>query len=260
MEQTQQKPAVHLPIYDGPLELLLALIAKNEIDIYDIPIKLITDQYMDYIYELNSFNIELATEFVVMAAQLIEIKSKMMLPPEESDEEEGTDPRDELVARLIEYGIFKHISEYFAVSEQSYGKLITKDPEFYEDLFTKDENNLSLTPEMLVRAMNNVILKRRLRLVRESGYVVEQESYSVDRVMNELRERLERSGKLCFSQLISEHHSKAYVVAVFMAILEMYKINAIGLRQRNNFEDIEIEKGSGENFGRSDEPESEDDY
>jgi segregation and condensation protein A len=119
MKVGMEKHTIQTSAYEGPLDLLLSLIIKNEVDIYDIPIFEITEQYMQYIYCMNEMNIEVASEFIVMAAKLIEIKSKMLLPKSEDDEEQP-DPREELMLRLLEYKLFKSLGEEIKCYEPSY--------------------------------------------------------------------------------------------------------------------------------------------
>ena len=155
--------AVQLEAFEGPLDLLLNLIAKNEIDIYDIPIAEITNQYLSYIYMLNEFNIELASEFIVMASHLIEIKSKMMLPPDESDIEDSVDPREELMNRLIEYKVFKQISTYIKDHEDAYSRMIAKEPQYYPEMKT-DFTDWDISAQLLSNTMRALMVKHKIQL------------------------------------------------------------------------------------------------
>ena len=237
-----EKKLVHLPVYEGPLDLLLGLIAKNEVDIYDIPIAKITSEYMQYLYEMNELNIELASEFIVMAAQLIEIKSKMLLPAEEEEELDATDPREELVRRLIEYRIFKQVSEYIKSREDAYGKIVTRDPAYYPQL-KDDYSSLSITASMLASAMRAILVRHKIRMEEmPSDYTIETESISVQDKLIELAQRLERESSFSFFSIFSRRASKAQIVATFLAVLELFKRNLVILSQEGNYEDILIEK------------------
>ncbi|MBE6038450.1 MAG: hypothetical protein E7218_04525 [Anaerofustis stercorihominis] len=231
-----------LPNYEGPLELLLSLIAKNEVDIFDIPISLITQQYMDYIYTMNSFNIELATDFVVMAAKLIEIKSKMMLP-KETDEETGEeiDPREELVKRLLEYSAFKNIASTLSQMESEYVRHFSREQFFYEEL-NNSNDELDLTAEMIISAMSRVLLKRRIRIEEDLPMIMSTEEFSVDEIMLDLSGKLREKQTLTFEEIIISHPTKAYISSVFLAILEMYKTGEIILTQEYLHSDILIKK------------------
>lgn len=236
-----------LPNYEGPLDLLLGLIAKNEVDIFDIPISDITKQYMNYIYAAKSFNIELATEFVVMASTLIEIKSKMMLP-KETDEETGEeiDPRDELVARLIEYAAFKNIALHLSEKEGSFELHFSREQDFFEE-FT-DNTNLELTAEMIIKAMSKVLLKRKVRIEENAPILMETEEYSVENLISDISLRLSQKKILTFDEIISIHPTKAYITSIFLALLEMYKTGDISISQESAYSDITIKKT--ENYGQ----------
>ena len=225
--------------YEGPLDLLLALIAKNEVDIFDIPIAQITKQYMAYIYRAESFNIELAAEFVVMASTLIEIKSKMLLP-KETDEESGEeiDPRDELVARLIEYAAFKNIAEEISKHEGGYYLNFSREQEFFGDM--TDNTNLDLTAEMILKAMSKVLLKRKVRIEENSPMIMHTEEFSVEILMADISERIKKKKEMTFDEIISSHPTRAYITAIFLALLEMYKTGEIDIYQEIRYSDIKI--------------------
>ncbi len=230
-----------LPNYEGPLDLLLGLIAKDEVDIFDIPISSITKQYMNYIYTARSFNIELATEFVVMASTLIEIKSKMMLP-KETDEETGEecDPRDELVARLMEYAAFKNIAITLQDKEIAYELHFSREQDFIEDM--KDNSNLELTAEMIIKAMSKVLLKRKVRIEESAPILMQTEEYSVEKLMTDISARLISKKELTFDEIISHHPTRAYITSIFLALLEMYKTGDITISQESAYSDITIRK------------------
>ncbi|MBR6801692.1 MAG: segregation/condensation protein A [Eubacteriaceae bacterium] len=225
--------------FSGPLDLLLSLIAKNEVDIFDIPISEITKQYMNYIYAANSFNIELAAEFVVMASTLIEIKSRMMLP-KEIDEETGEeiDPREELVARLIEYSQFKAIASHLAKAEGDYSLRFSREQDYFEDIV--DNTNLQLTSEMILKAMSKVLLKRKIRIEENSPMLMETEEYSVEVLISDLQAKLREKRRLTFDEIISSHPTRAYMTGIFLAILEMYKMGEITISQEYSYSDITV--------------------
>lgn len=233
---------VAFEVFEGPLDLLLSLITKNEIDIYDIPIARLTEQYMRYIYTANELNIDLASEFIVVAAQLIEIKSKMLLPPETDENEEEPDPREELIARLLEYSVYKNISSYIKTKEENYFSVVEKDPEYLPQL-KEDYNSIDINAEMLSKALRAVCAKYRIRL-KDSvfDYTLHREDISVEDMIISLTEKLDRENSLSFFSLFELNQSRGYVIAVFLAILEMLKSSMITLSQNELFSDIIIEK------------------
>lgn len=233
---------VTFEVFEGPLDLLLNLISKNEIDIYDIPIAQLTEQYMQYMYTANELNIDLASEFIVVAAQLIEIKSKMLLPPEVDENEEEIDPREELIARLLEYTVYKNISSYMKTKEENYFSIVEKDPEYFPQL-KDDYANIDINAEMLAKALRAVCAKYQIRL-KESvfDYTLHREDISVEEMIIALTEKLDKEKELSFFSLFEANQSRGYVIAVFLAILEMLKSNIITLIQDELFSDITIEK------------------
>ncbi|MBO7700838.1 MAG: segregation/condensation protein A, partial [Eubacteriaceae bacterium] len=193
---------VQFETFDGPLDLLLNLLSKNEIDIYDISIAKITDQYMAYLYKADELNIELASEFIVVASQLIEIKSRMMLPKEEPEEPEA-DPREELVRRLNEYRVFKQISEYIKRGESTYQELVVKDPEYFPQL--NEETPVELSTQMLLNAIRSVFSRTRITPEEEFDYTIMREEVSVEEMMEDISGRLDREGKISFFSLFENH-------------------------------------------------------
>ena len=192
----REKRIVHLNNFEGPLDLLLYLISKNEVDIYDIPIIEITNQYLDYIYKMNELNIEVASEFVVMASTLLEIKSKTLLPLTMEDEEEQTDPREELVKRLVEYKAFKEISDILKQKDDIYNKSISKDGEYFEDI--QDEviiKNINI--DLLSKTMSKLLLKHKIRLDEtDYDYSIDLETFSVDDILANLTYKLKTEKKI----------------------------------------------------------------
>ncbi|WP_290771708.1 segregation/condensation protein A [Anaerofustis sp.] len=233
---------LHLSSFEGPLDLLLHLINKNEIDIYDIPIVEITKQYLEYIYSYNDLDMEVASEFVVMASTLLEIKSKTLLPVETEENEEETDPREELVNRLIEYKAFKELTKSLKESEQIYNTSLTKDPEYYSEIkeeYVIKEIDLSL----LSKALRNILIKRKERINEFSeNQTIETDTFSVDDSMLILTKMLEKQDKISFFSLFDKNIKKGYVIATFLATLELLKVNAVKLTQNGVYGDILLEK------------------
>ena len=235
-----KKNILHLSNFEGPLDLLLHLISENEIDIYDIPIVEITTQYLDFIYNYNDLDIDEASEFVVMASTLLEIKSRMLLPKPEEEDGIEEDPREELVRRLIEYKAFRELSAQLKEKETLYNRTLTKDPEYFSEIkdeYTVDEISLSL----LSRAIRTVMSRQDTRQTElMKNQTIETESYSVDDCMLEITRRLEKEKEFDFFSLFAKNHQRGYVIATFLAILELLKLNAVELYQEKTYDNIII--------------------
>ena len=232
---------IQLEVFEGPLDLLLSLISQHEIDIYDIPIAEITSQYMDYIYTMNELNIELASEFIVMAAQLIYIKSKILLPIEEDIMEEEIDPREELIKRLVEYKIYKQISRYIKDHEQSYANILTKEPDYFPEL-KNDLSEIEIEAQLLASAMRNLLINHKIRIENlPESYEIETESVSIEDRMIYISELLLSMKTINFSEIFDKHPTKPNIIASFLAVLELLKRNIVCLHQDNIYGEIRIQ-------------------
>ncbi len=225
--------------FEGPLDLLLHLIKINEMDIMDIQIEEITKQYVEYIRLQEKLNIEVASEYLVMASELIEIKSKMLLPNERIDEdEEEIDPREELVQSLLEYEAYKKLSHLLEEKGENRSLIYTKLPEninnFAEDIDISNEGEI----DDLINAFK-LFLDRKSKSKPLKTRVTVKE-ISVSSRCLEIRSILKKSNKVSFFDLFSVD-SKEYVVATFLAILEMCKNKELIIKQDNNFSDIIVE-------------------
>ncbi|MCR8634411.1 MULTISPECIES: segregation and condensation protein A [Paenibacillus] len=237
-------------MFEGPLDLLLHLIDKSEVDIYNIPIKEITDQYMAYIGDMQELELEVTSEFLVMAATLLSIKSKMLLPKPPIIEfdydddymlDEDYDPRAELVAKLIEYRKYKAIADHLRDKELERSLIYTREPE-------------DLTPyiphiiENPVKGLNVADLvyafQKALRRMTSRNMIakIRKDEISVKDRMKEVVLWLEQAGgKLLFSKLIDEDMSREGIVTTFLALLELMKIKAVVCYQHRLFEEIVIQ-------------------
>ncbi len=243
------KYSINTKNFEGPLDLLLFLIQKNEVDIYDIPIVEITRQYMDYIYARQNMDLNIATEFLIMAAQLLEIKSKMLLPVEADEQEEEADPREELAKRLYEYKIFKEISSYLAQGQESYFHKFTKDPMYVKTIYVEPQN-IDIDIEILSNIMKRYIAESKILADRLENYErLQSEKVTVYEKISEIKTELAKSGKLSFMKMLSEQKNITHGITLFLAMLEMMKQNLINLEQEKNFEDIIIGANSGEQIG-----------
>ncbi|MBI2989554.1 MAG: segregation/condensation protein A [Deltaproteobacteria bacterium] len=228
---------VQLEIFEGPLDLLLHLIKKNEVNIADIPIAAITEQYLATLELMQSLNLDVAGEFLVMAATLIHIKSRVLLPPgedEDGEEEEG-DPREELVRRLLEYQRFKEAAEELEGREILKRDVFVRRSEVPEDLATAGFEGLSLFD--LISALRQVLE----RFPDEGIHEVTLERISVREKMSSLLDDLQRRGKVIFQSLFEAAASRFEIIVTFLAMLELAKIRAIRVWQEEREGPIVIE-------------------
>ena len=212
--------------FEGPLDLLLHLISKNKVSIYDIPIVEITDQYLEAIEGIEDSDIENASEFIVLAAQLIYIKSKMLLPKDEEEEEE--DPREELAQRLLEYQKYKEASHELRKSEFWSRYMIFKEAEKID--FPVPEYDVQHEVTDLIDAFE-AIMQRRIRRKKPEkkafAGIVGREKVSVDDMAKKVERMLSGVKNLKFSRLFREEDSKPEMIATFLAVLEMIKLSKI---------------------------------
>lgn len=234
-------------IYEGPLDLLLDLIKKNEMNIYDIPMAEITRQYLDVLEELKHMNLNLAGDFLVMAATLIYIKSKMILPANEEvfdDEDDGADPRDELVRRLLEYQAFREVARELGFMEEERTNVFRRQIQEYvsPDLSSPDEPVDGFSNNMfdLMQAFYKVLKSAS----KEEFHEVFEEVVSIDYRMKELKTMLFESKKVAFFDLFKGRTGKMEIVVTFLALLELVKQKYVQLMQENDFGDIMIQKNS----------------
>lgn len=234
---------VKIEVFEGPFDLLFHLIEKEEVDIYDIPIAKITDQYVEYLDTLQSLDLEVASEFLVMAATLVQIKSRMLLPkPPKAEEtqEPELDPRDELVARLLEYKQFKAVAGMLKEREQVQGLSFTR-PVNVEELieaFAEKNPLKGLTFSDLLGALQDIL--QRVDAETKVTMIPREEITIRDR-MKEITRRLvlSRSG-LTFSELFRGSCTRFAVVITFMALLELIRLGRIVVRQTGNFSEMLI--------------------
>ena len=226
---------IKLDIFEGPLDLLLYLIRKNEIDIYNIPIALITEQYLEYLDIMRSLNLDLAGEYLVLAATLIHIKSRLLLPPVEGEEEgeEGEDPRTELVRQLLEYQAFKEA----ALSLEAR-------PLLDRDVFTRGappeepaaaEQEVETMIEVGVFELVQAFRTLMAGLDRSEDMAIDMEKMSLTDRINEIMERLTEEKELTFTALLGERTDRKRIVYTFLAILELMKLRMVRAYQLGPF-------------------------
>ncbi len=232
--------SVKLPAFEGPLDLLLHLIKQNEIDIYDIPIALITQQYLEYLEMIKSLNLDVAGEFLLMAATLLHIKSKMLLPPTEDEEEETEpeeDPRAELVRRLLEYQRFKE-----AAQELEKGLLLDRDV-FARHFFS--EEFLAEAEEALPGEVTLFDLLEAMKKVLQGAPVEEFQEVSLEHLtikdkILQIMDRLWEMESLAFTELFSVATPRGEIIVTFLALLELLRLRMIKVFQADPFGPIRI--------------------
>jgi segregation and condensation protein A len=232
---------VQLEIFEGPLDLLLHLIKKNEVSIIDIPIATITEQYLATLEVMQTFNLDVAGEFLVMAATLIHIKSRMLLPmaDDEDDEEEGTDPREELVRRLLEYQRFKDAADQLERRE-----LLTRDV-FVRSVAPAEEIPAPGFREVSVFELLTALKRVLDRLPKDVVHEVMLEKITMREKMTLLLDHLRTQGKILFDSLFAEVTTRMEVVVTFLAMLELVKVRAIRIFQEEATGPIQIEAAAG---------------
>ncbi len=229
--------------FEGPLNLLLHLVKVSDIDIQDININEITTQYLDYIHQWQELNIDIASEYLVMAATLMEIKSKSLLPCEKEPDlevEEESLSRENLIQRLVEYQRYKEITKEFKTLEQARKTIYTKAPTNLSAMMnTKFTNDTELTIDDLMSAF--VKFLERIDKEKPLHTKITNKEYSVDKRKKDIIQYLEVRGKVEFAEIIKEYN-KSYIIVTFLSILELAKEAVIILVQENNFEKIMIER------------------
>lgn len=225
---------VKLEVFEGPLDLLLFLLRKNEIDIYDIPIALITRQYLEYIELMKELDLDLASEFILMAATLIRIKVKMLLPRDEIEEEE--DPREELVSALLEYKKYKEAALSLRRKEEEEQVFFPRSDFSFVD---KDENLEPLKEADLFDLL--VAFKKVLdNQPRESFHSIEFQKVDLEQRIQYILDYLTDKEKVSFEELFQDNPVRLVLVVTFMAILELIRLHEIRVMQRKHFSRIFI--------------------
>ena len=223
--------------FEGPLDLLLHLIKTNKMDIYDISISKITEEYLDFINKMEEMNLTVASSYLVMASELLEIKSKMLLPS--YDEEEEEDPREDLVNRLVEYQKYKDMISSFKGLEEERKEFYTKDPINFYSLSDKHiENDGSISVDDLAMALAKFLERKELE--KPLNTKVTTREISITERRKSIRNILKERKRVEFFDLF-EDCSKPYVVVTFLSVLEMAKEKELIIKQENNFEKIYCE-------------------
>lgn len=239
---------VKLEVFEGPLDLLLHLIDKNKIDIYDIPIVEITNQYMEYIRDMQKQDMDIMSEFLLMAATLLDIKCKMLLPPEVTDEDGEKDPRAGLVEQLLQYKIYKYMS-YELRDRQLTGQMIMfRTPTLPDEVKSYEEpvdlNKLldGVTLSKLHDIFQEVMRRQNEKIdpIHSTYGKIEKEEVTVEEKLAFLQEYASSHKTFRFRELMEKQTSRTQVVVTFLAILEMMKLGTIRVKQEHLFDDIVI--------------------
>ncbi|MBA4686086.1 MAG: segregation/condensation protein A [Candidatus Galacturonibacter soehngenii] len=239
---------VKLQAFEGPLDLLLHLIDKNKVNIYDIPIVEITRQYLDYIQQMEKEDLNIMSEFLVMAATLIDIKSKMLLPREVNEEGDETDPRQELVEKLIEYKMYKYMAYELKDRQIDAEKVLFKEPtipkeiEEYSEPVNVEELLDGLSLARLHSIFKSIIRKQENKIdpIRSRFGKIEKEEVSLSEKIEYIKAFATENNKFSFRKLLEEQCSKMEVIVTFLAILELMKTGLIAISQEKIFDDILI--------------------
>ena len=239
---------VKLEVFEGPLDLLLHLIEKNKVDIYDIPIVTITEQYLDYIRQMETEDMNVMSEFLVMAATLLDIKCRMLLPKEVNEEGEEEDPRAELVAQLLEYKMCKYMAyelkDRQIDASHTYFKIRTmpKEIEEYKEPYNLEEI-LADTSLMKLQELFRMVMKRsedKIDPVRSTFGNIKKEEIDMDAKASYIFAYVASHMKFSFVELLEKQRSKIEKIVTFLVILEMMKIGQIRIAQDHIFGDIII--------------------
>ena len=240
---------VKLQVFEGPLDLLLHLIEKNKIDIYDIPIVEITAQYLEYIKQMKEENMEVCSEFLVMAATLLDIKSRMLLPREEDEEGEEEDPRDELVRRLLEYKMYKYMSEELREKSRHAGYSYFRPQDLPEEVrsYVPPLNYEELIGDRTAQSLESVfkeVLKRkksRVDPIRSGFGKIQKEEISVADKTLFIRAYLASHPHADFREMLEREDSKEEIIVTFLVVLELMKNQMIRITQEETFGKIAID-------------------
>ena len=240
---------IKLQVFEGPLDLLLHLLDKNKVNIYDIPIVEITAQYMEYITEMKRRDLNVMSEFLVMAATLIDIKSKMLLPKSEEEQEEEEDPRAELVQQLLEYKMYECMAYELRDRQMDAGKVMFKEPTIPDEVMAYEEpiDMEELVSDVTLAKLNEIfksIMKKQVDKVdpiRSKFGKIQKEEVSLEDKMAVLEEYAKTHSHFSFRDLLESQSTKMEIVVTFLAILELMKMGTIFISQDKIFDDIKID-------------------
>ena len=249
--------AVKLQAFEGPLDLLLHLIEKNKVSIYDIPIAEITDQYMAYLHEMKKQDLGVMSEFLLMAATLLDIKSRMLLPKEVNEEGEEEDPRQELVQQLLEYKMYKYISYELKERRQDAAQVLyhkqdlPEEVKAYKQPVSTEELLAGVTLSRMHRIFVDIIRRQNNRIdpIRSTFGTLQKEEVDMDQMREKVAEYIEQHEVCNFRELLLGQPTKMQVIIAFLIILEMMKEGVITIVQEESFGEIHIAKNKTDESG-----------
>lgn len=232
---------IKLDMFEGPLDLLLYLVKKDHLNIYDIPIAKVTEQYIQYLELMRLLDLNVAGEFLVMAATLMQIKSQMLLPAEENKQEEEEDPRAELVKRLLEYEKFKQVAEELRQMETGQREVFKRPkPQGQEEIPQRNDVYFEASIFDLITAFN----KAMQDVPKELFYEVIRDEFTIEQKIHDLLHLLLKVPSVCLSELFGQAKHKIEIIVTFLAILELTRLKEIIIRQKSAFEEIEISRNT----------------
>ena len=234
---------IKIDAFEGPLDLLLHLIKEKNVDIYDISIEEITKSYLDYINKMEELNINIASSYLVMAAELMEIKSKSLLPKVESEEdnEEEEVSRENLINKLVEYKKYKEMTEVFKELEINRNNIYIKPPENINNYVNNEIYNEEIEIDKLVEAMKSFLSRKELEKPLKTK--ITNKEYSVKERKNSIKNILRNKKRVEFTELFEEYN-KSYIAVTFLSVLELAKEHELKISQDKNFDNIFIEGAS----------------
>ena len=238
---------ITLPLYEGPLDLLLDMIRKQKLDIYDIPIATVTKQYLEYLHLIQDMDVDVASVFLVIAAQLIYIKSRMLLPPDpDAVDEEAEDPRAELVRRLLEYEKFKNAAQML------YQRQMVENASWNNAgavPFAEDEVESQVTVGLfdLLTAFRDIIERAKQRPLMQ----VDREEFSIEQMMGYLFDQINTRGPVTLNEILPEIFTRRGLIVAFLALLELTRLKAIFLRQEVTCGEIAIQANPNYELSKS---------
>ncbi len=240
---------VKLQVFEGPLDLLLHLLEKNKVNIYDIPIVEITGQYMEYIAEMKRQDLNVVSEFLVMAATLIDIKSRVLLPAKGQEKEEEEDPRAELVQQLLEYKMYKCMAYELRDRQIDAERVLFKEPTIPPEIADYEEpvDLAELVSDVTLAKLNDIfksIMKKqadKVDPVRSKFGKIEKEEVSLSDKMSYLEEYCLTHSQFSFRSLLEAQTGKMEIIVTILAVLELMKVGKIFISQENTFDDIHIQ-------------------
>ena len=232
---------IKLDHFEGPLDLLLFFIKRDELNIYDIPISKITKEFLEYVNLIQLLDLDIAGDFILMASTLMHIKVRMLLPREVDEKGEEIDPRQDLIDALLEYKKYKEMAEEFSFFESNQRKIN------FRGNYSLDEKEIPPDYETLLRNVSIFDLakafKRAIESVKETPvHEIQKVNVSIDEQINFILESLEKSSELHFLSLVNSIREKIRIVITFVALLELVKMGQLGIRESDNFNDFVLYK------------------